>query len=59
VGKLGALPEFEFQGRSPLLYSGKTADWIQMPFGMMSGVGRGMGVLDVVVIVEGEGLFRG
>jgi len=26
-----------------------------MPFGMVSGVGRKMGVLDVVVIVEGEG----
>ena len=24
----------------------KTADWIWMPFGMVSGVGRGMGVLD-------------
>jgi len=41
------------------VYSGKTADWIQMPFGMVSGVGRGMGVLDGVVIVEGEGLFQG
>jgi len=26
-----------------------------MPFGVMSGVGRGMGVLDRVVIVNGEG----
>ena len=26
-----------------------------MPFGVMSGVGRGMGVLDGVVIVEREG----
>ena len=25
---------------------GKTADWIQMPFGVVSGVGLGMGVLD-------------
>ena len=25
-----------------------------MPFGMMSGVGQGTGVLDGVVIVEGE-----
>jgi len=24
----------------------KTADWIRMPFGVVSGVGRGMGVLD-------------
>jgi len=22
------------------------ADWIQIPFGMVSGIGRGMGVLD-------------
>jgi len=28
------------------VYCGQTADWIRMPFGMMSGVGRGMGVLD-------------
>jgi len=28
-----------------------------MPFGMVSGVGRGMGVLDGVVIVEGNGQF--
>jgi len=26
-----------------------------MPFGMMSGVGRGMGVLDGVFVVEWEG----
>jgi len=25
---------------------GKTADWIQMPFGVVNGVSRGMGVLD-------------
>ena len=25
---------------------GKTADWIWMPFGVVSGVGLGMGVLD-------------
>ena len=30
-----------------------------MPFGMVSGVGRGMGVLDGVVIVEGEGQYWG
>jgi len=30
-----------------------------MPFGMVSGVGRGMGVLDGVVIVEGEGAVLG
>jgi len=28
------------------VYCGKTADWIRMPFGMVSGVGQGMGVLD-------------
>ena len=28
------------------VYCGKTAEWIQMPFGVVSGVGRGMGVLD-------------
>jgi len=28
------------------VYCGKTTDWIRMPFGMVSGVGRGMGVLD-------------
>jgi len=27
---------------------GKMADWIWMPFGVVSGVGRGMGVLDGV-----------
>ena len=37
------------------VYCGKTADWIWMPFGVVSGVGRRMGVLDGVVIVEGEG----
>jgi len=41
------------------VYCGKTADWIQMPFGMVSGVGRGMGVLDGVVIVKGKGLNLG
>jgi len=35
------------------VYCGKTVDWIQIPFGMVSGVGRGMSVLDEVVIVEG------
>ena len=28
------------------VYCGKMADWIRMLFGMMSGVSRGMGVLD-------------
>ena len=27
-------------------YCGKTADWIWMPFGVLSGIGRGVGVLD-------------
>jgi len=37
------------------VYCGKTAERIRMPFEEVSGVGRGMGVLDGVVIVEGEG----
>jgi len=28
------------------VYCGKTADWIRVPFGVVSGVGRGRGVLD-------------
>jgi len=28
------------------VYYGKMAEWIQMVFGMVSGVGRGLGVLD-------------
>ena len=43
----------------PKAYCGKTADWIWMPFMMVSGVGRGMGVLNGVVIVEGEGAVLG
>ena len=31
---------------SAYVYCGKTADWIRMPFGVVSGVGLGMGVLD-------------
>ena len=27
----------------PKVYCGKTDDWIRMPLGMVSGVGRGMG----------------
>ena len=45
--------------RSLHVSSGNTADWIWMPFGMVSGVGRMMGVLDGVVIVEGEGAVWG
>jgi len=35
------------------VYCGKTAEWIWMPFGLVSGVDRGM----EVVIVEGKGQF--
>jgi len=38
------------------VYCSKTAKWIWMPFGMVSGVGRGMGVLGGVVIIENEGV---
>jgi len=41
------------------VYCGKMADWIWIPFGVVSGVGRGMGVLDGVVIVEWEGAVFG
>jgi len=40
------------------VYCGKTADSIWMPFRVVSGVGRLMGVLDGVVIVE-EGAVLG
>jgi len=33
------------------------AEWIRMPFGVVSGVSRGMGVLDGVVIIEGKEQF--
>jgi len=36
------------------LYCGKTADWIRVLFGMVSGVGWGISVLDGVVIVKGK-----
>jgi len=41
------------------VYCGKTAEWIWMPFRVMSGVGRVVGVLDGVVIVEGQGAVLG
>jgi len=42
------------------VFCGKTADSIRMPFGVVSGVSRGMGVLDGVVVVEwGRGSFGG
>ena len=40
------------------VYCGKTAEWNRMPFGVVNGVGRGMGVLDGVVIVKGRGSLR-
>jgi len=36
------------------VYCGKTADLTWMPFGVVSVVGRGIGVLDGMEIVEGE-----
>ena len=41
------------------VYCGKTAEWIRMPFGIVSGVSRMVGVLDGVVIVEVKGQFWG
>jgi len=43
------------------VYCGKTANWIQMLFGVVNGDGQGMGVLDVVPCAprEGEVLRRG
>ena len=41
------------------VYCGKTADWIWMSFGLLSGVGQGIGVLDGVVVIEGEGAVLG
>ena len=38
------------------MYCDKTAEWIRMPFGMVSGVGR---CVLWVVIVEGEGTVLG
>jgi len=40
-------------------YCGKMADWIRMPFGVVSSVSPGMSVLDGVVIVEGKAEFWG
>jgi len=37
------------------VYCGKTADSIRMPFGMVSGVGRGMDVLDGSRCPKGKG----
>ena len=38
-------------------YPGKTAEWIRMPLAMVVGIGPDIGVLNLVVIVEGEGQF--
>jgi len=32
----------------------QNAEWMWVPFGVVSGVDRGMGVLDGVVIIKGE-----
>jgi len=41
------------------VYCGKTAEWIRMLFGMVSGVSRMMGVLDEVMIIEVGGAVLG
>jgi len=35
------------------------ADGIRMPFGIVSGVSQGIGVLDGVVIIKGKGAVLG
>jgi len=41
------------------VYCGTTAERICMPFGMVSGVGGGMGVLDRVHVPQREGAVSG
>jgi len=41
------------------VYCGKTADWILMPFGVVSGVSRGMGALDRGEDRQREGIVLG
>jgi len=41
------------------VYCGKTAEWIRVPFGVVSGVGRERGVLDGSGDLEGEGTVLG
>jgi len=41
------------------VYCGKTAEWIRMPFVSVSGVGRGMDVLDGWLSSKGKGQFWG
>ena len=51
--KLSSIPSV---GRSvQKTYCGTTADWIWMPFRMVSGVGWGLGVLDGIHVPQGEG----
>jgi len=42
-----------------IVYCGKMAEWIWMPFGMVSWVGRGTGVLDRGVDRRREGAVLG
>jgi len=42
-----------------MVHCGKTADWIWMPFAVVSGIGRGMGVLDGAGDRRSEGRFWG
>jgi len=41
------------------VYCGKTVDWIRIPFGVVSGVGRRMDVLDGWWWSKGRGSFKG
>jgi len=41
------------------VYCGKVADWIRMPFGVVSGVGLGIRALDGVHVPQGEGEVLG
>jgi len=38
-----------------VLYCGKRAEWIQVPFWVVSGVDHGMGILEGVHVPQGEG----
>jgi len=44
---------------SACMYCGETADWIRMPFGVVSGFGLGRGVLDFGGDRQGEGAVWG
>ena len=41
------------------VFCGKRADWIQISFGMVSGVYQGMGLLDGIHVRQGKGQFWG